>query len=219
MDQTKQRILGIEMAQSAGANLTQTTIEDNSKCFADILNAAATELPGGVDSLVEHILKGPSRWAYEALVAVPNLNPSNREKLIEKADEHLKSLTEKYDANKISAKTSGFAEDAANKYPANGSFVSAVVFYHFWVNIKNQTKQFNGNAGGIGIPGGGAMVGDVYTDNLSLLLKDTYSFQFGTTPLYFELLFFAKEGDYLGTFQAGGIGIALGTGGGNGSWG
>lgn len=218
MDHSKQRILGMEMAKSAGANLTRSTIEDSSKCFADILNAAATELPGGIDALVEHILKGPSSWAYETLATVPNLNPTHREKLIKKADEYLQSLATNYDAGKIMSKTSGFKENAANKYAANGSFVSAVFYYHFWVNLKDQNKQFNGNAGGIGAPGGGAMVGDVYTDDLDRLLKDTYSFQFGTTPLYFELTFFTKQSEYLGTFQAGGIGVTLGTGGGNGGW-
>jgi hypothetical protein len=218
MNQSKQRILGIEMAQSAGVNLTQSTIKDSSKCFADILNTAATELPGGVDALVEHVLKGPSRWAYETLAALPNLNSSHREKLIKKADEHLKSLAEKHEANKILAKKSDFKESATNKYPATGSFVSAVIYYHFWVNLTDQNKQFNGNAGGVGVPGGGAMVGDVYTDDLDRLIKETKNFQFGTTPLYFELTFFTDGHDYLGTFQAGGIGIALGTGGGNGKW-
>ena len=50
------------------------------------MNAAAAELPGGIDTLIEHILKGPSSWAYETLVAVPNLTPSHREKLIKKAE-------------------------------------------------------------------------------------------------------------------------------------
>jgi hypothetical protein len=218
MDHSKQRILGIEMAKSAGAGLTQSTIEDSSKCFADILNTAATELPGGVDDLVEHILKGPSSWAYETLAAVPKLKPAHREKLIKKADEYLKSLAAKHDPNHIGAKISSLKAEATNKYPATGSFVSAVLYYHFWVGLKNQNHHFEGNAGGFGVPGGGAMVGDVYTDNLDRLVKETKNFQFGTTPLYFEITFFTGNSEYLGTFQAGGIGIALGTGAGNGSW-
>ena len=182
------------------------------------MNTAVTELPGGIDALVEHILKGPSSWAYETLVAVPNLTPSHREKLIKKADEYLKSLREKYDANKITDQTASFKKEATNKYPAVGSFISAALYYHFWLNLKNQNNHFEGNAGGIGLPGGGAMVGDIYTDDLNRLLKDTDGFQFGTTPLYFEITFFSKQHDYLGTFQAGGIAVNLGTGGGNGSW-
>jgi hypothetical protein len=50
------------------------------------------------------------------------------------------------------------------------------------------------------------------------LYNNTQSFQFNATPVYLNINFFDGNGNFLGSFQSGGISTVLGTGGGNGSW-
>ena len=102
-------------------------------------------------------------------------------------------------------------------YPAKGSVVSIIFYLKFQVNITGG-KSFNGNAGGAAIPGAGALIGDVYTNDINKLYSKTVSFQFTTTPVYSSIIFFDKNSNVLGTYQAGGIGIVAGVGGGSGSW-
>jgi hypothetical protein len=65
-----------------------------------------------------------------------------------------------------------------------------MIFYlKFQVNITGG-ESFNGNAGGLSTPGGGALFGDVYTDNLPNLYANTVSFEFQGTPVYLSILFF-----------------------------
>ncbi|MGX7666516.1 VapA/VapB family virulence-associated protein [Flavobacterium pedocola] len=103
-------------------------------------------------------------------------------------------------------------------YPANGSSVSMIFYLQFQVIIKNGGKTFNGKAGGISTPGGGALYGDVYTDDLNRLYSDTVSFQFTSTPVYLSIIFFDSNGNVLGTFQCGSVSTVTGVGGGSGSW-
>lgn len=103
------------------------------------------------------------------------------------------------------------------RYPATGSVASLIFYLKFQVNITNG-KSFNGHAGGASFPGGGALIGDVYTDNLERLYSDTVSFEFQATPVYTSLLFFDKNSNLLGHFQAGSVSIVTGIGGGTGSW-
>ena len=102
-------------------------------------------------------------------------------------------------------------------YPANGSIVSFIFYLKFQVNIIGG-KSFNGNAGGASTPGAGALKGDVYTSDINRMYKDTISMQFTATPVYSSIIFFDKNSNVLGTFQAGGIGTVAGIGGGTGSW-
>jgi hypothetical protein len=80
----EQRSIGIKMAKAAGAKKTLAVIKDRSKGFKDILRTAVAEVPGGVDTLVTHILQAPPRWAYETLHHIPDLG-SHRAALLKRA--------------------------------------------------------------------------------------------------------------------------------------
>lgn len=110
---------------------------------------------------------------------------------------------------KITAKT--------KSYPAKGSIVSFIFYLKFQVNITGG-KSFNGQAGGVSSPGAGALIGDVYTSDLNRLYSDTVSMQFNATPVYTSIIFFDKNSNVLGTFQAGAVSTVAGIGGGSGSW-
>lgn len=106
---------------------------------------------------------------------------------------------------------------ATSSYPAKGSIDGMIFYDRLQVSITDG-KTFNGNAGGIGTPGGGALFGDVCTSDLGALYNNTVSFQFTATPVYFSIVFFDGNSNALGTFQAGALSTVLGTGGGSGSW-
>lgn len=106
---------------------------------------------------------------------------------------------------------------ATQRYPATGS-VASLIFYLKWQVTVTGGKRFNGNSGGVASPGGGALIGDVYTDDIQRLYRDTRSFQFTATPVYVSLIFFDGSSRVLGTFQAGAVSIVSGVGGGSGSW-
>lgn len=110
------------------------------------------------------------------------------------------------------------ASAAATAYPATGSVASLLFYMKFQVSIKGGGKTFNGNAGGISTPGGGALFGDVYTDDVKRLYSSTVSFQFNATPVYLNINFFDGKSNFLGHLQSGGISTVLGTGGGSGAW-
>lgn len=108
-------------------------------------------------------------------------------------------------------------KSAEGRYPATGSVASLIFYLKFQVNITDG-KSFDGHAGGASFPGGGALIGDVYTNDLERLYSDTVSFEFQATPVYTSLLFFDKHSNLLGHFQAGSVSIVTGIGGGSGSW-
>ena len=102
-------------------------------------------------------------------------------------------------------------------YPATGSVASFIFYLKFQVNITGG-ETFNGNAGGLTTPGGGALFGDVYTDNLANLYANTVSFEFQGNPVYLSILFFDSSSNLLGHFQAGAVSTVSGLGGGSGHW-
>jgi hypothetical protein len=103
-------------------------------------------------------------------------------------------------------------------YPATGTVVGLIFYYRITVDITGTQHQFVGNAGGVGGLGGGGFWGDVYTDDIERLYRDTVSFQFNATPVYFNVNFFDGSSNLLGNLQAGGLAVLLGTGGGSGGW-
>jgi hypothetical protein len=131
----------------------------------------------------------------------------------------LKSLLEgKLEPQKLeaAAKTLGAMTQA---YPANGSIASFIFYLQIQVTVTSPGgKTFNGKAGGISTPGGGALFGDVYTDDINALYANTHSFAFTSTPAYFAVYFFDSSSNGLGTFQAGAVSTVAGTGGGTGNW-
>jgi hypothetical protein len=106
---------------------------------------------------------------------------------------------------------------AQTSYPAHGAIVSMIFYLKFQVTVDGG-KQFNGNAGGVTTPGGGALFGDVYTEDINALYNNTVSFEFNATPVYVSLLFFDSNSTLLGHFQSGAVSTVTGLGGGSGSW-
>lgn len=107
-----------------------------------------------------------------------------------------------------------------NKYHTQGSLINWVVYFRVTVGAYfDVKKQFTGNGGGIGFPGTQALIGDLYTNDLERLYRDTDSFEVNVTPVYTSVLFFDKSSRLLGHFQAGAISTPTsGIGGGTGSW-
>ncbi|MFC8799485.1 VapA/VapB family virulence-associated protein [Streptomyces griseoincarnatus] len=133
------------------------------------------------------------------------------------ADGFVRHAHGKLAQDKVDAAAAALLE-ADTSYPANGSVASFMFYLQFQVTIKNGGKTFNGKAGGLTTPGGGALYGDVYTDDLNRLYSATQSFEFQATSVYTSLLFFDGSSNLLGHFQAGSVSTVNGFGGGSGSW-
>lgn len=106
---------------------------------------------------------------------------------------------------------------ASTTYPATGSIASMVIYEKVQVTVTGG-KTFDGSAWGVSFPGGGALFGDVYTDDINRLYNSTSSFVVTATPVYTAVYFYDDNGNYLGSFQAGSVSIVTGTGKGSGSW-
>lgn len=101
--------------------------------------------------------------------------------------------------------------------------VASMLFYFKFQVVTTSSEivkhTFNGNAGGIAIPGGGVYFGDIYLNNtVDNLFANTVSFAFTATPVYLAVMFFDSSSNLLGHFQSGGVSVVSGTGGGSGSW-
>ncbi len=107
---------------------------------------------------------------------------------------------------------------ATTAYPANGSVASLIVYTKCQCTILNGGKTFDGSAWGVTFPGGGALKGDVYTDDINTLYAKTSSFTLVATPVYTSFIFMDDSGNTLGSFQAGSISTVGGIGGGSGHW-
>ncbi|GAA0590257.1 VapA/VapB family virulence-associated protein [Caenispirillum bisanense] len=105
----------------------------------------------------------------------------------------------------------------SKRHAANGNLWSMVFYLQIQVAIDGG-KQFQGRAFGISFPGGGANFGDVYTDDIERLYKATTTFQFNSTPIYFNVNFFDDDWNLLGHYHAAAISTVTGIGGGDGSW-
>jgi hypothetical protein len=85
------------------------------------------------------------------------------------------------------------------------------------VNGLNNAN-FTGNAGGVGTPGGGALTGYIWTDDLQTLYANTVSFEYQTTLVATNINFFDGNSNLLGYFVGGAVSTVNGIGGGSGSW-
>jgi hypothetical protein len=106
---------------------------------------------------------------------------------------------------------------AAAVYPANGAIASMIFWLRCRCNIDNG-KSFVGDAFGIAVPGGSALFGDVYTDDLNKLYSATEKFTLIAAIAYTTFIFHDGNGTVLGSFQAGALGTTTGTAYGSGSW-
>ena len=103
------------------------------------------------------------------------------------------------------------------KYPAHGALASLGVYIRLRVDV-NDGKSYVANGGGLFTPGGGALFGDVYTDDINRLYSNTVSFAIEATNVYVSVQFFDGNGSLLGHLQAGAVSTVTGAGGGTGYW-
>ena len=125
-------------------------------------------------------------------------------------------LRGKVEDEKIEAAATKLAT-TATAYSAHGSVASLIFYLKVQVVVDNG-KTFDGNAWGVSFPGGGALFGDVYTDDINALYSNTVSFAITATPVYTAVYFFDSHSNLLGHFQAGSVSTVGGSGGGKGSW-
>jgi hypothetical protein len=109
--------------------------------------------------------------------------------------------------------------------PAHGSIVSLVFWMQGQCIVDSPGgKTFNGTAGGLATPGGGALFGDVYlvaAPTLEELYRKTDSWAFVATTAYTAFYFFDSKSTpppLLGSFQSFAVSIVSGGGTGPGSW-
>lgn len=134
-----------------------------------------------------------------------------------RADDFKASFKGKIADEVINNTVSKLLQTTATAYPANGSVASLVIWMKWQCQVTNG-KQFNGSSWGIAFPGGGALIGDVYTSDITALYANTVSFAFTATPVYTALYFYDGNHNLLGSFQAGSVSTVTGAGGGSGSW-
>ncbi|HUK89736.1 MAG TPA: VapA/VapB family virulence-associated protein [Blastocatellia bacterium] len=110
---------------------------------------------------------------------------------------------------------------ATTAYPATGSIASLVFYLKFQVQLTSTPHRdvFNGQGYGASSPGGGALLGHVYTNDLARLVDQTETFTFLSTPVYMTIFFFNNQGVLLGHGQFGAVSTVVGSGGGSGTWG
>jgi hypothetical protein len=98
------------------------------------------------------------------------------------------------------------------KYPATGSVASLVFGLKIACQITNG-KQFQKWIWGAAIPGGGALFGDVYTNDLNSLYNNVASVAATFTSVYTAFYWYDANGFLLGEFQAGSISTVSGAAG------
>ena len=97
-----------------------------------------------------------------------------------------------------------------------GTYPASLIFYPTLQVIIRRGETFTGNS-----PCGsnqGIVFGDVYTDDTARLYRDTVTFEFQATPVYISVLFFDKNSNLLGHFQATAVSVVTGVGAGSGKW-
>lgn len=109
------------------------------------------------------------------------------------------------------------ASAANTAYPATGSVASLIIWTKCQCAIKGG-KSFDGSVWGVTFPGGGALFGDVYTDDIDALYSKTTSFILIAAYAYTTFIFLDDHGKALGSFQAGSVSTVGGEGGGSGHW-
>lgn len=133
------------------------------------------------------------------------------------AAEFSERMRGKLDQEKIDAAALAI-QSATASYPAEGAVASAVFYLNVQITMTQDAKQFNGDAGGIGTPGGNYMNGAVYTDDLNRLYAETETFELNAAAAYTSVMFFDGDANFLGHFESGGVGTVLGVYGGKGTW-
>ncbi len=137
---------------------------------------------------------------------------------MQSADDFRKAFTGKFTEEQLDK----IIEDmlaVTTAYAADGAIVSGV----FWVQVTvndwdGQTLSYTGEGGGVFTPGGGALIGAVYTDDLPGLLANTVRFEVNAAFAYTSIVFFDDDSNCLGSYQSGSVSTVAGIGGGKGTW-
>ena len=134
------------------------------------------------------------------------------------AEDFRKHFGSKLEDDKLDVITEYLTSDVVDSYAAHGAVVSMIFYFKVQVSIDDSNDTFNGSGGGVSTPGGGALIGDVYTDDYDELMASTVSFECTMTSVYTSVLFFDSDSNLLGHFEAGSISTTNGIMGGTGSW-
>nr|AFI49560.1 virulence associated protein D [Prescottella equi] len=128
--------------------------------------------------------------------------------------------TKTSDAALLSGNKAAIPED--KEYDVSGRVVSALVYQYFIVTVDDaedkKGKTFQGDAGGVTIPGVDFFWGTLHTPDLEKLYSDTVSFQYNAAATFLNINFFDSKGGRLGYVLAGAAGTVSGIGGGTGGW-
>lgn len=101
---------------------------------------------------------------------------------------------------------------------AKGSITSLVLWTEVACKVTNG-ENFLGKCWGIGFPGGGTLIGDIYSDDFTRMYRDTTTVAVNCFPTYTAFYFYDNYHAALGHLQAGPIStVAAGGFGGSGSW-
>lgn len=140
------------------------------------------------------------------------------------ANEFKTAMSGKLDPKQIETAHNHLMSDSTSCYYATGSVVSMIFYLQFQIQINDTNAgsynyyTFNGQGGGISSPGGGALIGDIYTDNLDALIKNTCCMEFNCAFAYTSVVFFDRSSNCLGSYQSGSVSTVAGIGGGSGKW-
>lgn len=109
------------------------------------------------------------------------------------------------------------ASYACDKYAATAVVASRVFYLQFRIELR-EGRTFNGRVGDIASPGGGALTGDLYTNDFPRLCRETVKFEFQSTSAYTALRFFDATGNVLGNLKGTALSSPAGMGVGSGNW-
>jgi hypothetical protein len=133
------------------------------------------------------------------------------------AEEFSERMAGKLDPGKIDAAARAIRTTTPS-YPATCALAGAIFYLNVQITMEQDGEVFDGDAGGFGSPGGNAMWGDVYTDDLNRLYAKTQTFELNAAAVYTSVMFFDGDSNFLGHYESGGVGTILGVYGGKGSW-
>jgi hypothetical protein len=129
-------------------------------------------------------------------------------------------LKDKMDQPRIDAALAALKETAVS-YAANASWSSFIFYVKLYLNVTSGiTNTFDGNAGGIALPGGGASAGTLYLQphvTQELLYKNTASFSLVGASAYLGIQLWNSQGYLMAHYEGGGV-PGAGAVGGTGSW-
>jgi hypothetical protein len=125
------------------------------------------------------------------------------------------SLTGKLDQPKLDAAVASLLA-SKQTYSAKGTLASFVIYFKVFCYVDGG-KNFAGSAWGFGTPPGTGTAGDLRTEDVDKLYRETTRVHFTSTLVYLSILFFDDNANLLGHYDGGGIGVGA-TGTGPGSW-